>query len=333
MKDVKPTCTVVDSYGPEESLPDSNEPNDSYDGLSASQTSDGEALSDSDDQIGSRLDTYLHSDLSTRPKQIEAIDEGIPTSTREPGLFRYDCSTEAASIIDAGVGVRSPGLIDGWEPRSTVTFNVTDTAGQEIAILDHASNSVGKLRDPHHDQKRELDSICSINLGLNYKIYRWRLGSTITYNVNIGSFLSQELAAHASKCLEEAARQWNRGNVGVQFQKVADGEKAVFQLEYSIIDEGNRTRLAHAFMPGPQWSLQKFWVYKLAFNKDCCSSMTNIFCHELGHCYEPVPRYSGIRVLRGFPCLLAVLVEIRSKLSLFVREAWSPLPISSMRLK
>lgn len=172
MKDVKPTCTVVDSYGPEESLPDSNEPNDSYDGLSASQTSDGEALSDSDDQIGSRLDTYLHSDLSTRPKQIEAIDEGIPTSTREPGLFRYDCSTEAASIIDAGVGVRSPGLIDGWEPRSTVTFNVTDTAGQEIAILDHASNSVGKLRDPHHDQKRELDSICSINLGLNYKIYR-----------------------------------------------------------------------------------------------------------------------------------------------------------------
>lgn len=101
--------------------------------------------------------------------------------------------------------------------------------------------------------------------------------------MNIGSFLSQELAAHASKCLEEAARQWNRGNVGVQFQKVADGEKAVFQLEYSIIDEGNRTRLAHAFMPGPQWSLQKFWVYKLAFNKDCCSSMTNIFCHELGH--------------------------------------------------
>ncbi|KAI2465428.1 hypothetical protein F4781DRAFT_409277 [Annulohypoxylon bovei var. microspora] len=159
---------------------------------------------------------------------------------------------------------------------------MVNTLGQVGAVLRCASSLAEEPRKPQYRHKNELDSICSINLGLDNTIYRWTPGSTIKYNVNGGSFPTHELATHASKCLEKATSKWNDGKIGVQFERVADDEKAVFRLEYEDIAQDDPGRLAHAFLPEPQWTLQRLWVYKQAFTTKS-NSMTNIFCHELGH--------------------------------------------------
>ena len=72
--------------------------------------------------------------------------------------------------------------------------------------------------------------------------------------------------------------------------------------------------------------MREYLLWYHRFNKGA-DNYENLLCYEL------IPRYSGIR---GASCVSLFVSSTRRdqiKSSLFVREAWSPLSISSMRLK
>ncbi|KAI4865215.1 hypothetical protein F4820DRAFT_306697 [Hypoxylon rubiginosum] len=134
----------------------------------------------------------------------------------------------------------------------------------------------------------ELGSVCSINVGFDEFVYRWKPGSMITFNVEPQSFPDTSYAAHATRSLEEAARKWNEGEVGVRFEKVADHEPAAFRLVYWKQNSQEPKTLAKAFLPIPsevQRNQPQLFVYSIAFDKEKgnYNDLAKIFCHELGH--------------------------------------------------
>lgn len=140
-----------------------------------------------------------------------------------------------------------------------------------------------------------LGSVAEIYLGINNTIGRWKWGSHIEFNVNFHSFPPRVDMLHAKRSLDRAAREWNKGILGVQFVPVANDKPAVFQLTYSSdgdSDEGSdsgdgngsdKGALAVAFFPRDLHALEKLFVYPLAFQEKHKPNMTNVFCHELGH--------------------------------------------------
>ncbi|KAI1212557.1 uncharacterized protein F4807DRAFT_413510 [Annulohypoxylon truncatum] len=205
---------------------------------------------------------------------------------------KFDGNDDCLSRSQASSNKALPNLVD--KVSSVVGVNsspitnlkhdphMTDTLEYVEAVFKYAPSSAGQSKASECRRGKDLDSICSINLGLDNIIYRWKFGSVIKYNVSRASFPTPERAISATKCLEQAAKEWNDGAIGVRFERVADDAKAVFQLVYIPIDENHPRRLAHSFLAWPQYTRQRLLVYELAFSR-LCHSMVDVFCHELGH--------------------------------------------------
>ncbi|KAI2780765.1 hypothetical protein F4815DRAFT_499139 [Daldinia loculata] len=121
-----------------------------------------------------------------------------------------------------------------------------------------------------------------INVGAGNQIYRWTPGSVLTYNVDEGSFPNDFTAEHARRCLKRAAIEWNKGDIGVQFQDVPDDHPALFRLTYKSYDSEWPPALARSFFAG-KLDDQRVFVYQSCFGEPYLEYMTTAFCHELGH--------------------------------------------------
>ncbi|KAL5339798.1 hypothetical protein BJX70DRAFT_363211 [Aspergillus crustosus] len=125
-------------------------------------------------------------------------------------------------------------------------------------------------------------SKAALQVGLGSTIPRWNPGQTINYAVLERGYPQpeQEHAALAAAKLQEAADEWNKCKVGVQFNWVEDLEDAVFVLMPA------RQRipgvLAEAFFPN-DLDLNNLNVYPYAFERGTVEYLKNIFLHELGH--------------------------------------------------
>ncbi|KAI1380024.1 hypothetical protein F4677DRAFT_302139 [Hypoxylon crocopeplum] len=151
-----------------------------------------------------------------------------------------------------------------------------------------------------------LSSISSIRLGKYNAIHRWTLGSRIKYRVNGGSFPNCTMAARAAAALEGAANEWNKGSIGVRFERVADHKPAVFQLEFTVHSEGDEDLLAKSFFPCEAKTPRLLFlhVYQLLFDEIRCHGyMTNVFCHELGHILGLWHEFAGVEE-RDVECVL-----------------------------
>ncbi|KAI1140647.1 Metalloprotease [Hypoxylon sp. FL0543] len=165
---------------------------------------------------------------------------------------------------------QSLGVEPGWP-----VVGALELRGNSLKL---GQNLTDKIVSLHYCCRTELDSTAAINLGFNGTIYRWRPKSTIKYNVN-RNFPRSKLE-YAVMCLEEAGGEWNRADIGVKFERVADDEPAVFQLVYATSEEDC---LASAFFPGAKLEARQLVVYEKAFEECYYRWMTNLFCHELGH--------------------------------------------------
>ncbi|KAI1411371.1 hypothetical protein F5Y13DRAFT_191310 [Hypoxylon sp. FL1857] len=181
--------------------------------------------------------------------------------------------------------------------------NISDTLRRVDAAFKHPPNLTDERDAPQYRCKTQEESINSIHLHVTSQetIYRWKPGSVITFNIDYSSFPNSPdsiYARRAASCLESAAKKWNKGNIGVRFEKVDDDQPAVFQLKYSTPNYRN-PRLAESFFPGDFWHLQHLCVYALAFNKVKGHDdwLTNIFCHELGHILGLRHEFAGTKEL------------------------------------
>lgn len=121
-----------------------------------------------------------------------------------------------------------------------------------------------------------------INVGACNQIYRWTPGSVLTYNVDEDSFPNDFTAEYARNSLKDAAIEWNKGDIGVQFQDVPDDQPALFRLTYMSCNSTEPNALATSFYAGVLGD-QRLFVYELSFGEPCLEHMTGTFCHELGH--------------------------------------------------
>ncbi|KAI2782181.1 hypothetical protein F4815DRAFT_463994 [Daldinia loculata] len=182
-------------------------------------------------------------------------------------------------------------------------------AAKTLGCVEPASrNPLGLAKCINSCQYRcetEPDPITSIFVHIEHDyIYRWRPESTITFNVNRISFPSNGDADHAVKSLEKAASEWNKGKIGIQFEKVADDKPAVFQLVYS--SKYDPSQLAYSFLPGYPPEKQRLYVCAPCFNREepHHEYMANVFCHELGHILGLRHEFADIRNERRWPSLL-----------------------------
>ncbi|KAI0883812.1 uncharacterized protein GGS22DRAFT_166145 [Annulohypoxylon maeteangense] len=276
------TRMISDGYESEGSLSDSDKFDDNDGRVSTSQTSTKELLSF---QPGNHGDDGYSNDIIASYNEVFDQKKGM---SRNKSL---SSEPESGQVISSIQAIPSQGnAVYEFKGVTTDLFemdveNVSPVAAnfeQVGAVLNHTSRSTEQIRALAPRQREDLDSICSINIGMDDIIYRWKLGSVIKYNVNRSSFPEVEQATYATKCLEKAAGKWNDGDVGVRFERVSDDAKAVFQLVYEPIDKDHGGRLAHSFLAWSQYTLERLLVYKLAFGHPHYS-MVNVFCHELGH--------------------------------------------------
>lgn len=127
-----------------------------------------------------------------------------------------------------------------------------------------------------------LESIYSIRLGHCGTIYRWKSKCTIAFNVDRRSFSDDSYATYAIECLEAAAHLWNEGDVGVQFERVADHERATFRLVY---EHQHGATIAKAFPPNAvAYGQPRLIVFPASIGQTgYCDNLVGVFCHELGH--------------------------------------------------
>ncbi|KAI1380025.1 hypothetical protein F4677DRAFT_302085 [Hypoxylon crocopeplum] len=165
--------------------------------------------------------------------------------------------------------------------------HITDALGDfELAgpCIDPSPSLEAQPSAPPFRCKTEPNSTSSIFVGVKHggKIHRWVPGSTITFNANCESFPDLPYATYAARCLERAANEWHKDDLGVQFRRVPDDKPAVFQLMYSS-QAYSDDEVASAFFPSDPPAKRQLYVYGKAFSKDNHEWMTNAFCHELGH--------------------------------------------------
>jgi hypothetical protein len=156
-------------------------------------------------------------------------------------------------------------------------------------------------------------SPAAIMVGMGQEIPRWKYGSVINFAAYSDGYPAPGDAIYATKCLIEAAEEWNAVEIGVKFQWVPNLEDAAFVLAYG----GKfRTVLASAFFPGNK-DLETLYVYQYGFDKTEQTTergtftnykiMKNVFLHELGHvlglrhefAMKPGSRYEGGAIVIG----------------------------------
>ncbi|KAI1766750.1 hypothetical protein GGR53DRAFT_464070 [Hypoxylon sp. FL1150] len=232
-----------------------------------------------------------------------SIGEGVSISDTDGSLKKGDMmkSRHAHELLlgmdtvtkNSAIGLGNIGV----QPRQHVKDALSDFKRVELSLK----------HDPRPlHPSLELGSACSINVGFGPYIYRWKLGSTITFNVDRRSFPDSSYASHAAKSLEQAACKWNEGEIGVQFKRVADHEPATFRLIYEHQDPTGTNTIAKASPPIPivlQPQQLHIFVYSIAFGIESGNyqHLDNIFCHELGHILGLRHEFAKERE-RNLPC-------------------------------
>ncbi|OTA79526.1 hypothetical protein M434DRAFT_38301 [Hypoxylon sp. CO27-5] len=213
-----------------------------------------------------------------------------------------------------------------------VMINEGNTTYHQTSDVDLNQSALGLMRDApkigpnvadtlNYCCRTEPDSTAAINLGFKNTIYRWTPQSTITYNVN--KFFPKSKLAHAMKCLNEAAVEWNKANIGVQFKRVPDNTPAVFQLAYAT---GNRGWLACAFFPNAKLEDRQLYICERAFEQLYSPWMANIFSHELGHILGLRHDFAPERE-KHYPCVVWGSRNLSSVMNYFDHD------MSQMRLQ
>lgn len=106
----------------------------------------------------------------------------------------------------------------------------------------------------------------------------------LKYNVDLGSFLNSRDYYAAKDALAQVAAAWNALGLGIIVKAVKDYEPAVFELAYRQDEpNGDGNSYTSAFFPGAPAELRKILVFAKSFEPDHVDSLTNIFCHEIGH--------------------------------------------------
>ncbi|KAI1398593.1 hypothetical protein F4819DRAFT_24367 [Hypoxylon fuscum] len=262
------TSITTDGYESESLSTDSGKSDNQGDGCSTSLTSISEKTTIyGDKEVSRKCDCVVGRSRAGEELFLPDLISNGRTSSQ-----KFDSNRPGA---DAETDNNSIDLDEGDARHS---LQITHTHRWVDAVLAHP---------PYYHCKTQLsllDFITSINLGFIDTVYRWAPGSKIRYNVNYSSFPEKEYGEYAALCLDEAAEKWNRGSIGVVFEKVEDHAPAVFQLVYSTRQSDGL--LARSFMPrGAQEQQDRLYVYASAFDKEkgYYNGMMNIFCHELGH--------------------------------------------------
>ncbi|OTA56808.1 hypothetical protein K449DRAFT_468104 [Hypoxylon sp. EC38] len=237
-----------------------------------SQTSINEALPRANNErINSKAEEGVAwNELSFLGPALNITNERSPIQTC-PSLHAMGTKTENDEI-DFRKKIAEPSL----QPNLT------------LRQVDDSSKHVPGSKAPSYHCKAEEVSINSIylHIGRGEFIYRWLPGSEISFNVNDDSFRNAPYYVSGSRalaCLERAAEEWNKGDIGVRFKRVANNEPAVFQLVYS--DSRTQPYFAYSFFPGDSPKERRLCVHNSLFTTVQGNDgwLTNIFCHELGH--------------------------------------------------
>ncbi|KAK3716462.1 hypothetical protein LTR37_006358 [Vermiconidia calcicola] len=165
------------------------------------------------------------------------------------------------------------------------TSEETATTSQyRCKTQDHVTPSVGFKPSVPISSKDHEDSIV---VGYGPIVPRWDVvkepGRKLQYLVRTGTFPNDAAAELAASAFKEAADEWNKLKLGLEFAATKDRASANFYLRYLVNPdvENMRDVLAEAFFPSEEG--QDVIVYSHAFESGLKSLMPVVFLHELGH--------------------------------------------------
>ncbi|KAI0384379.1 hypothetical protein F5Y04DRAFT_248225 [Hypomontagnella monticulosa] len=195
--------------------------------------------------------------------------------TRDSSWFDVTSYCEASS---------KPGELGSDDTDMEVRKNVTNPNQDGFQPSSHIihEQAQGEPRYIWHRCGTKPSSISSVyaHVQCPNHIYRWKPGSSITFNVDLESFANSTEAAYAAASLEKATSEWNKGDIGVRFERTADNMPSVFRLTYS---ECQTIQLATSFFPGDPPDQRLLRIHSQCFDERHHDHMVNVFCYELGH--------------------------------------------------
>ncbi|XXH04253.1 Nuclear aminoacylation-dependent tRNA export pathway component [Hypoxylon texense] len=154
---------------------------------------------------------------------------------------------------------------------------------------------------------------------------RWKHGSVLRYNINKGSFKTQDLAKFIEMETIKAISMW--GNPGVEFKMVDGDQKATFQIQYRDRPEDQEPddqyggAYAESFFPQTRPGI--LYVYEWALNESNKLHLANILAHEIGHILGLRHEFAGV-IERRLPSVLWGKPNPKSVMNYFRNAAaWS----------
>ncbi|KAL4864258.1 hypothetical protein BDV12DRAFT_176478 [Aspergillus spectabilis] len=172
-----------------------------------------------------------------------------------------------------------PEALRTLDPETSISHGLPPVPGSSTAKLESYPCTSQK---PTPTVITGSTSAAALQVGYGGKIPRWKTGpgKTINYAVLKEGYPKPELASLAATKLHEAANEWNKLDLGVQFHWVSELEDAAFVLTYA--NSIGTSTLAEAFFPN-DLDLNYLNVYSAAFKPGAVQFLKNIFLHELGH--------------------------------------------------
>jgi hypothetical protein len=128
-----------------------------------------------------------------------------------------------------------------------------------------------------------MPDIAAICVGMDTYIARWTKGALLTYNVDRGSFPSEEQYSTTLNAFNIAAGIYNSFNLGVTLQYM-DSKASVFALVYTKNCPQTKTFLESAFFPDARPEERVLNIYAKAYYLPN-EALLPIFLHALGHIY------------------------------------------------
>ncbi|KAI1655862.1 hypothetical protein F4813DRAFT_365570 [Daldinia decipiens] len=229
--------------------------------------------------------------LTTTPIESFKADGSTSTTICDPSFEASFDLNNSPSILQTSVDdiqINEVNLDDpGTKPSSDAT-NATKGVKDDLEHLSASKASTIQSGCSHRLCKTESSSVRSlfIHVGGPRCICRWKWGSTITFSVKSESFNDDhESYEHTIASAEKAAMEWNKGEIGIRFQRVTENMPAVFQITYAGVCRPDPRLFAEAFFPGDSPPKRQLQVYAPCFDKNARfhEYMANILYHEFGH--------------------------------------------------